>query len=126
MIIPGYEVARVMGLPSMFAERDGTKFVLKRGFELKKGDRVLMVEDIVTTGVSSRECLDCIRAAGGNPVLAACVIDRSSGKAAPTLGIPMIALATLDIPAYTEDQLPPELARIPAVKPGSRQAALGG
>jgi orotate phosphoribosyltransferase len=125
-IIPGYEVARVMGLPSIFAEREGANFVFKRGFTLEKGSRVLMVEDVVTTGVSSRECLDCIRAAGGNPVLATCIIDRSNGKAAAALGVPMIALATLDIPTYTEDRLPPELARVPAVKPGTRQAALGG
>ncbi len=125
-IIPGYEVARQMGLPSIFAEREGEKFVFKRGFALEPGARVLMVEDIVTTGISSRECLDCIIAAGGKPTLAACVIDRSNGKAGPLLGVPFIALATLDIPAYEADKLPPELARIPAVKPGSRQAALGG
>jgi len=124
-IIPGYEVARVMGLPAIFAERDGERFIFKRGFALDPGARVVMVEDVVTTGISSRECLDCIRAAGGNPVLVACVIDRSNGKAAPTLGVPMISLATLDIPTYSADKLPPELARIPAVKPGSRQAALG-
>jgi orotate phosphoribosyltransferase len=124
-IIPGYEVARVMGLPAIFAEREGEKFVFKRGFTLKPGARVLMVEDVVTTGVSSRECLDAIRAAGGKPVLAACVIDRSGGKAAATLGVPLLALATLDIPTYAADNLPPELARIPAVKPGTRQAVIG-
>jgi len=124
-IIPGYEVARQMGLPAIFAERDGERFLFKRGFSIERGARVLMVEDVVTTGVSSRECLDCIRAAHGDPVLAACIIDRSNGKAGPTLGIPFVALATLDIPTYAADKVPPELARIPAVKPGTRQAALG-
>jgi orotate phosphoribosyltransferase len=82
-----------------------------------------MVEDIVTTGVSSRECLDAIRKAGGKPVAAVCVIDRSGGKA--DLGVPFIPLARLDVPAYTEDRLPPELAKIPAVKPGTRQKTMG-
>lgn len=119
----GYEVARQLGLASIFAEREGEKFVLKRGFALKPGARVLMVEDVMTTGVSSRECLDCIRAAGGNPVLATCVIDRSGGRA--QLGVPQLALASLDIPTYTEENLPPDLAKIPAIKPGTRQAAIG-
>lgn len=122
-IIPGYEVARALGLAAIYAEREGESFVFKRGFQIPEGARVLMVEDIVTTGVSSRECLATIRAAGGNPTAAACVIDRSGGKA--EIGVPLVALASLDIPAYPADRLPPELAAIPAVKPGSRQAALG-
>lgn len=124
-IIPGYEVARALGLAAIYCERDKAtnQFVFGRGFELVPGARVLMVEDIVTTGVSSRECLDAIRKAGGKPVAAACVIDRSGGRA--DVGVPLVALAQLDIPAYAEGKLPPELARIPAVKPGTRQKAAG-
>jgi orotate phosphoribosyltransferase len=77
-----------------------------------------MVEDIVTTGLSSRECLDAIRAHPGTVVGAACLIDRSGGKA--DVGVPLVSLASLEIPSYPADQLPPELAAIPAVKPGSR------
>ena len=123
-IIPGYEVARQLGLSAVFAERSGAGFELKRGFSLKPGARVLMVEDMVTTGVSSRECLECIRAAGGNPVLAVCLIDRSGGKA--EIGVPFKALATLDIPAYKPEDVPPELAKIPPQKPGTRQQQIGG
>jgi orotate phosphoribosyltransferase len=122
-IIPGYEVARALGLPAIYVERDKERFVFNRGFELSPGARVLMVEDIVTTGVSSRECLDAIRKAGGKPVLVSCVIDRSAGRA--DLGVPFLPLATLDIPTYAEGNLPPELVRIPAVKPGTRQKAMG-
>lgn len=119
-IIPGYEVARALGLPAIYCERGKeNRFAFGRGFELEEGARVLMIEDIVTTGVSGRECLDAIRAAGGKPVAAACVIDRSGGKA--DLGVPFLPLARLDIPTYPEDELPAELARIPAVKPGTRQ-----
>jgi orotate phosphoribosyltransferase len=122
-IIPGYEVARALGLPAIYAEREGEAFAFKRGFELAPGARVLMVEDIVTTGVSSRECLDAIRKAGARPVLACCVIDRSGGRA--DVGVPLLALARLDIPTYTAENLPPELARIPSVKPGTRQKQVG-
>jgi orotate phosphoribosyltransferase len=121
-IIPGYEVARSLGLPAIYAEREGESFAFKRGFELAPGARVLMVEDIVTTGVSSRECLDATRKAGGKPLLAACVIDRSGGRA--EIGVPLVSLAQLDIPTYEEGKVPPELAKIPAVKPGTRQKAV--
>ena len=122
-IILGYEVARQMKLPAIFAERDGTRFIFKRGFALDPGARVLVAEDIISTGVSVRECLDAVRAAGGNAIAVACIIDRSSGKA--DVGVPLVPLVNLKVPAYPEDKLPPELARIPAVKPGSRQQALG-
>ncbi|WP_428482056.1 orotate phosphoribosyltransferase [Pyruvatibacter mobilis] len=117
-IIPGYEMARQLGLKSMFTEREDGKFVFRRNFVLDPGARVLMVEDIVTTGLSSRECLAAIREAGGNPVAAACFVDRSGGKA--DLGVPMIPLAQLDVPSYAPDELPDALAAIPAIKPGSR------
>lgn len=120
-IVPGYETARHLGAKAIFVEREEGRFRLRRGFEIARGARVLMVEDIVTTGLSSRECLDAIRDHANNIVGAACLIDRSGGKA--DIGVPMVSLAQLDIPAYPADQLPPELAAIPAVKPGSRSLA---
>jgi orotate phosphoribosyltransferase len=118
-IIPGYETARQLGVPSIYVEREAGVFKLRRGFHLERGARVAMVEDIVTTGLSSRECIEAIRAAGGDVVCAACIVDRSGGKA--DVGAPMIALASLDVPAYPADALPPELAAIPTEDPGSRR-----
>ncbi len=118
-IIPGYETARQLGLPSLYVEREGGEFKLRRGFAIRPGARVVMVEDIVTTGLSSRECIEAIRAAGGEVVCAACIVDRSGGKA--DVGVPLIALATLDVPAYPADRLPPELAAVPIEDPGSRR-----
>lgn len=120
-IVPGYEMGRQMGLPAMYVERVDGEFQLRRNFSLKKGQKVLMVEDIVSTGVSSRECLEAIREAGGKPVAAACLIDRSGGKA--KVGVKLIALASLKVPAWEADKLPPHLKNIPAVKPGSRGLA---
>ncbi len=118
-IIPGYETARHLGAPSMYVEREGGQFRLRRGFHLEPGARVAMVEDIVTTGLSSRECIAAIRAAGGEVVCAACIVDRSGGRA--DVSAPLIALATLDVPAYPADALPPELAATPIEDPGSRR-----
>jgi orotate phosphoribosyltransferase len=118
-IIPGYETARHLGVPSLYVEREGGRFKLRRGFQVEPGARVVMVEDIVTTGLSSRECIQAIRDAGGDVVAAACIVDRSGGKA--DVGVPLIALATLDVPAYPADALPPELAAIPTTDPGSRR-----
>ena len=118
-IIPGYETARHLGVPSLYVEREGGQFKLRRGFHIEPGAKVLMVEDIVTTGLSSKECIEAIRQAGGDVVAAACIVDRSGGKA--DVGVPLIALATLDVPAYPADQLPPELAAIPTEDPGSRR-----
>ncbi|MBS0386676.1 MAG: orotate phosphoribosyltransferase [Proteobacteria bacterium] len=120
-IIPGYETARHLGARAMFVEREGGAFQLRRGFTIKPSDRVLMVEDVVTTGLSSRECIEAIRGQPGELVGAACLIDRSNGKA--DLGVRLISLAQVDAPTYPADQLPPELAAIPAVKPGSRGLA---
>jgi orotate phosphoribosyltransferase len=117
-VIVGYEMARQLGVGSVFFERVDGKLVLRRGFTIPKGARVVMVEDIVTTGLSSRECIAGIDEEGGVTVGAACLIDRSNGKA--DLGVPLEALTRLDIPTYPADGLPPELAAIPAVKPGSR------
>lgn len=120
-IIPGYETARWLGVPSMYVEREGGEFRLRRGFHVEPGQKVVMVEDIVTTGLSSRECIAAIRAAGGTVVAAACIVDRSGGRA--DVGVPLVALATLDVPAYPADALPPELAALPVEDPGSRRLA---
>lgn len=117
-IVPGYETARHLKAKAVFVEREEGVFQLRRGFEIPAGAKVVMVEDIVTTGLSSRECLAAIGEHPGKVLGAACLIDRSGGKA--DLGVPLVALATLDIPAYPADGLPPELAAIPASKPGSR------
>jgi orotate phosphoribosyltransferase len=117
-IIPGYETARALGAKAVFVEREEGKFKLRRGFAIPMGARVLMVEDIVTTGLSSRECLAAIASEPGAILGAACLIDRSAGKA--DLGVPLVALASLDVPSYPADGLPPELAAIAATKPGSR------
>jgi orotate phosphoribosyltransferase len=117
-VVVGYEMGRQLGVPAIFFERVDGKLALRRGFSIDKGQRVLMVEDIVTTGLSSRECIAGIAAEGGLTVGAACLIDRSGGKA--DIGVPLAALAQLDIPAFEADRLPPDLAALPAVKPGSR------
>ena len=120
-IVPGYETARWLGAKAIFVERENGVFKLRRGFSIPERARVLMVEDIITTGLSSRECLAALAEHPGEIVGAACLIDRSGGKA--EIGVPRVALATLDIPAYPADALPPELAALPAVKPGSRAPA---
>ena len=117
-IVPGYETARHLGAKAIFVERENGVFKLRRGFAIAPGARVMMVEDIITTGLSSRECLAAIREHPGELVGAACLIDRSGGRA--DIGAPRVALATLDIPSYEAALLPPELAAIPATKPGSR------
>ncbi|MCW3846387.1 orotate phosphoribosyltransferase [Sphingomonas sp. LB-2] len=120
-IVPGYETARALGCKAVFVERVDGEFQLRRGFEIHAGQRIVVVEDLVTTGLSSRECIAAIREYPGELLGLACIVDRSGGKA--DVGIPLVSLAQLDIPAYPADALPPELAAIPAVKPGSRVAA---
>ncbi len=117
-VIAGHEVARALGVESMFLERPTGTFELRRGFRLEPGKQVLMMEDIVTTGLSSREAIAAIAAAGGETVAAAALIDRSNGAA--DLGVPFYPLIRLDVPSYAADALPAALAVIPAVKPGSR------
>jgi len=117
-ILPGYETARALGCRAVFVEREEGEFRLRRGFEVTDGERVVMVEDIVTTGLSSRECLSTIRQYPCELLGAACLIDRSNGKA--DVGVPLVSLAQLDAPDFAPDDLPPELAAIPATKPGSR------
>ncbi|WP_298686871.1 orotate phosphoribosyltransferase [uncultured Sphingomonas sp.] len=119
-VIVGYEMARALGVEAMFVERPGGTFELRRGFSLSPGQKVLMMEDVVTTGLSSREAITAIEAAGGEVIAAACLVDRSGGKA--DVGVPLTALVTLNIPSYQPEDVPPALAAIPAIKPGSRAA----
>ena len=117
-VVVGYEMGRQLGVPAIFFERADGRFQLRRGFSIEAGARVLMVEDVVTTGLSSRECIAAIAEEGGVAAAATCLVDRSGGKA--DLGLPLTALITLDIRNYSADDLPPELAAIPVIKPGSR------
>jgi orotate phosphoribosyltransferase len=119
-IVPAYETARQLGVPAVWVEREDGVFRLRR-FEMPSGARVLIVEDIVTTGLSSRETIAAVRALGAEVVAEACLIDRSAGEA--DIGVPLIALAPYKVPAYPADQIPPSLAAIPATKPGSRGLA---
>ena len=117
-VVVGYEIGRQLGVPAIFFERVDGRFTLRRGFTIARGANVVMVEDIVTTGLSSRECIAAIREEGGNVVAAACLIDRSNGQA--EVGVPLVSLTRFKIPLYAADRLPPELAAVPASKPGSR------
>ncbi|WP_294265864.1 orotate phosphoribosyltransferase [uncultured Sphingomonas sp.] len=119
-VIAGHEMGRALGVPAMFLERPEGVFELRRGFRLDAGARVLMMEDVVTTGLSSREAIAAIGRAGGTVVAAASLVDRSGGTA--DLGVPFFPLIRIDVPTYEADALPPELAAIPAIKPGSRAA----
>lgn len=116
-IVPGYETARHLKVPAQWVEREEGVFRLRR-FELPEGARVVVIEDIVTTGLSIRETVKSLSDMGVTVLAAACLIDRSDGAA--DVGVPLIALTGYKVPAYPADQLPPELAAIPAVKPGSR------
>ncbi len=117
-ILVGYELARALGCLSLFTERVEGRFTLRRGFDLAPGARVLIAEDVVTTGLSLRECAEAVRATGAVPVGAAALIDRSNGKA--DLGMTLTALATVDFPTYAPDEVPAGVAAVPAIKPGSR------
>lgn len=116
-LIPSYETSRHLGVPSIWVERENGVFKLRR-FELPEGARVVIVEDIVTTGLSIRETIETLRELKAEVVAAACIVDRSAGKA--DVGTRLIALAEYEVPSYDKDDLPPELAAIPAIKPGSR------
>lgn len=117
-VIPSYELARHLGCRAIYAERPDGAFVLRRGFEIKAGERALIVEDIVTTGLSFRETVTALQSEAGEIVGGACFIDRSGGKA--NVGCQLVSLASVELPDYDADDLPPELAAIPAIKPGSR------
>jgi orotate phosphoribosyltransferase len=120
-VIIGHEMGRALGRPAIFVERPQGSFELRRGFRLEGGEKVLLVEDVVTTGLSSREAIAAIEEAGGEVIGACSIVDRSGGSA--DLGVPYTALVRIDVPTYTADAVPAELAAIPAVKPGSRAAA---
>jgi orotate phosphoribosyltransferase len=117
-VIIGHEMGRALGVEAMFVERPTGTFELRRGFALNPGEKVLMVEDVVTTGLSSREAIAAIEAAGGVVLAGAALVDRSAGTA--DLGVPFYPLVSLNFPTYAPDEVPPELAATPAIKPGSR------
>lgn len=117
-IIPGYETARHLGCRAMFVERENGVFQLRRGFEIRPNERIVMVEDIVTTGLSSRECLTALSEHKGHIVGGACLIDRSGGTV--DIGYPLVSLAHYYVPSYLPNEIPDTLKGIPAVKPGSR------
>ena len=118
-IIIGHEMGRALGKDAFFLERPEGIFELRRGFAIEPGQRLLMVEDVVTTGLSSREAIKAAEAAGGRVIAEASLVDRSGGQA--DLGVPYFPLIRIDVPTYSEDALPPELAAHPAIKPGSRK-----
>ena len=118
-VIIGHEMGRALGKPAIFVERPTGTFELRRGFAIPAGAKVLMVEDVVTTGLSSREAMDAVRAAGGDVVAEAALVDRSAGSNID-LGVPFYPLVAINFPTYAEHELPPELAGTPAIKPGSR------
>ena len=119
-VIIGHEVGRALGKPAMFLERPEGQFEFRRGFSLRPGSEVLLVEDVVTTGLSSNEAIEAIERSGGLVLGACALVDRSGGKAA--FGVPFIPLIRIDVPTYDANALPPELEAIPAMKPGSRAA----
>jgi len=118
-VIIGHEMGRALGKPAIFVERPTGTFELRRGFAIPAGAKVLMVEDVVTTGLSSREAMDAVRAAGGEVVAEAALVDRSAGSNID-LGVPFYPLVAINFPTYAPDDLPPELAGTEAIKPGSR------
>ena len=118
-IVIGWEVARALNVRSIWTEREEGRMTLRRGFTVRPGERVLVVEDVITTGGSTRETCDALRAAGALVVGAASIIDRSGGRA--DVGVPRVALATLEVPAVSPDDCALCAAGVPAVKPGSRK-----
>ena len=117
-IVIGQEVARAVGARALFAEREEGALKLRRGFTIAAGERVLVVEDVVTTGGSTRETMEVARAAGAEVVAASAIVDRSGGAA--DLGVPLFALVELSLPTYRPEECPLCAAGIPVVKPGSR------
>ena len=120
-VIIGHEMGRALGRPAIFVERPHGTFEVRRGFRIEPGQKVLLAEDVVTTGLSSREAIKAVEQAGGKVIGAASIVDRSGGSA--DLGVPYTGLIRIDVPTYEADSLPPELAAIPPIKPGSRAAA---
>jgi len=121
-VIIGHEMGRALGKPAMFVERPTGTFELRRGFAIDPGAKVLMVEDVVTTGLSSREAMACVEAAGGQVIAEAALVDRSAGSNID-LGVPFYPLVAINFPTYAANELPEDLAETPAIKPGSRSVA---
>ncbi len=120
-VIIGHEMGRALGVEALFLERPEGTFELRRGFALEPGQKVIMMEDVVTTGLSSREAIQAIEQAGGEVIAAGALVDRSAGNA--KFDVPFYPLISLNFPSYKDAELPEELAKIPAEKPGSRKAA---
>lgn len=119
-IVIGHEVARALGARAIFTERDAAgAMTLRRGFRVERGETAVVIEDVVTTGGSTREVIEVLRAAGAEVIAAGSIIDRSAGRAEVT--VPRVALATLDVVAYPAEQCPLCRQGIPLVKPGSRR-----
>lgn len=116
-LVIGQEVARRFGSRYLFAEKENNRLVLRRGFKFEPGERVLIVEDVITRGGRVIECIDIVRTGGGHVVGAAVLVDRSAGEA--RFDVPCIPLLELSFPTYPAGHLPPELASLPASKPGS-------
>ena len=117
-LVIGQEVARQLGLRFIFVEKEDGKLVLRRGFKIAAGEKILVVEDVVTKGGRVQETLDIVRAHGGQTVGVAMVVDRSNG--AVNFGLPFTSLISLQVETFDPAQLPPDLGKIPAVKPGSK------
>ena len=119
-LIIGHEMGRCLGVDALFLERPSGTFELRRGFALEPGQKVLMVEDVVTTGLSSLEAIKAVAREGGEVIVEASLVDRSNGSV--DLGVPFFSLIAIAVPSYEEHEVPPELAAIPVTKPGSRKA----
>ena len=117
-VFVSHETARALGVRALFAERVNGELTLRRGFTIKPGERLLVVEDVITTGKSTRETIEVVRKAGGVAVAAASLVDRSGGKA--ELGVPYKALVTLEVPSFTAEECPLCKAGSAPIKPGSR------
>ena len=117
-IVIGYEIGRLLNKETIFAERTNNKFTFRRGFEINKNSKVLIVEDVITTGKSSLECSKLVEEQGGEVIAYACIIDRSNGKS--EIKKKIISQVEINIPVYKENDLPKNLSSIPAIKPGSR------
>lgn len=118
-LIIGHEMGRALGKDAVFLERPTGTFELRRGFRLEPGAKVLMVEDVVTTGLSSREAIEAVAREGGEVLAEVALVDRSAGEA--DLGVPFYPLIDITFPTYAEGEVPEELAKVPVTKPGSRK-----
>ena len=120
-LVIGYAVAASLNVRFLWTERQNGEMTLRRGFSLKDGERILVIEDVITTGGSTRECIAALEAAGGSIVAAASIIDRSNGKA--DVGVPRTSLVSLDVPSFRAEECPMCARGVEAIKPGSRTAA---